>query len=441
MTIMLKKFLFGMYVFLFIFNPNIFFNLNISIFLFLIALFSFLFFSKEYQLLVKNKNLFTYIFFLLYIIFYLILLSVLVGSDAFLMAYTYLLVIFSLVCSFFIVVIYGRLYKLSFVSFLMFLISIGFVQLIFVFFTIITPEFREFLLTTSRDENLWIISNYSGGLRSFGLANGYTSTFPMLMGVYALIAILMALNKHFLNLNFYWLFALSILFLISVILNARIGLVPIFIFILSIIFFMVCSVKYLVSGLKFLILCGILFVLTLLINLDVYKYTVRLTWAAEEIAALISGDKVGTFLVLGNMFHFPDNTFALIFGTGLSVFGDQNNFTFSSDIGFVRDIYMFGIFNTLLLIFVIIYLTSPLRKYLNDYFGVIATFSLFVALISYYFKGATWSSSEIYNFIVLLSVFSVYLKTEVWKTCKAAPDGMTTESLKLKTTSFETKLA
>lgn len=337
------------------------------------------------------------------------------GADATYMAYNYSLVLFSFVCVLFIVVSYSQLYTFSLEGFFEYLINIGLVQLFFVAISIVSPDFRGWVLETSRVEDLSSISNEYGGLRSYGLANGYTSTFPMLMGVYALIVITMASRISAFNLRYYWLLFLSFLFIFSVIVNARIGLVPVVVFFILTALSMAFHGKSLISGGKLFLLSGFGLFILMSAGLNLDKYMTRLMWGIEEIVSLIDGERTGTFQVLEEMFHFPTETMSFIFGTGLSVFGEQGNFPVSSDIGFVRDIYIFGALNTMLLLIVVFYLTGPLRKFLKINFGLIVVFSLFIALAAYYFKGAIWASSEIYNLIVLLSVFSVYLKTALVK--------------------------
>ena len=407
------RFFLGVYVFLYIFNPTNFSDFNLIYIYSGIAILFAVFNINDYSSLLVNKKIFFYVLFLFYIISYLLIFSLSSGVDAIYRAYNYLLVLFSLVCSLFIVVSYSRLYTLSFEGFLKFLINIAVAQLFFVIIALVSPDFREWVLQTSRVDNLLSISNDYGGLRSYGLANGYTSTFPMLMGVYALIVITMVSRISVFNLRYYWLLFLSSLLIFTVIVNARIGLVPVVMFFVVIVLSMAFHVKSLTIGIKLFFTSIIGFIILISSGLDLDKYMTRLMWGIEEIVSLIDGERTGTFQVLEGMIHFPTETMSFLFGTGLSVFGEQGNFPVSSDIGFVRDIYMFGALNTMLLVIIIFYLTGPLRKFLKINFGLIAVFSLFIALAAYYFKGAIWSSSEIYNVILLLSVFSIYLKSSM----------------------------
>lgn len=410
MSILLMRFLLGVYVFLYIFNPTIFFSFNLLYILSVVAVLSVPLNFKYYYRLIRDKRLVVYVVFLIYIISYLLVLAFFGGTDAIYTAYNYLLVFLSFFCCLFVVVSYGRLYGLSFHCFFKFLINVGVVQLFFVFMTLLSPDVREFILVASRFDDLWSISNDYGGLRSYGLANGYTATFPMLMGIYALISISMVNKASLLELKYYLYIILFFLFVFSVMLNARIGLVPVIVFYVITLFSMAYFLKVFVFGIQCFLFAGFAFLILLYFGLDLEMYTTRFIWGVEEVVSLFSGEKVGTFIALEEMLHFPKDTMTFFFGSGLTVFGDQDSFPISSDIGFVRDIYMFGFLNTTLLVMVVFYLTGPLRNLLKLNFGRIMVISLFISLSAYYFKGAIWSSSEVYNFIVLLSVFSIYLK-------------------------------
>ena len=66
------------------------------------------------------------------------------------------------------------------------------------------------------------IANNEVGVRSFGLSQNYTSSLPMLMGVYTIFTLYYFFYEKKINIKLYYLI-LTVGFGLSVVLNARIG--------------------------------------------------------------------------------------------------------------------------------------------------------------------------------------------------------------------------
>jgi len=407
MWLLAKKFFLFIYVFLFLFNPTNFASINLLYILSAVAVFNILAFPGRYLFFLNSKYLLVLLFFLLYLVVYLLIFYFSGGLDSLYRIYIYFLVFFAVLCSLFVVVCFSRIYANDFNLFSNFLINVGVFQLLFVLLTLVFSDFRGWVLETSRIENIVSISN-DYGLRSYGFANGYTSTFPMLMGLYALFMIYRVLNFKNLRISFFYDLLLFGLFILSVVLNARIGLVPVVIYVSFIFFTISYDLRRYPSFLLLALL--ILFIFTF-VDLDGFQqYFERLLAGWYEVVELFKGNHIGTFEVLSQMLHLPDDYFHLLWGYGLSVFGEQDNFLFSSDIGFVKDVYIFGLVNTILLFFVLSYFSYPVFLYFKKNFGLFFVLSFFLSFVFYYTKGSIFAASEVYNFLILLVIFQIYIK-------------------------------
>lgn len=410
MTISLNKIGLSIYIFLYLFNPTQFLSFNLSYVLGMIAITSILLNINNYIYLFKNKYIFTLIVFIVYAVTYLLVIYLYTNEEyALYSAYRYIMIFISLLCALYIVVTYARVFKINFNSFLKLLINVGIIQIAFVLLAIVIPDFRDWTLESSIFENLTSISNDYGGLRSYGLANGYTATFPMLMGFYALFILGVIFKRPQFDRKLLINITIFMLFTLSVILNARIGLVPILIFITLTLLFSIFDIK------KFLFIFILSCALTPLIFstsvlFEYEKYITRLVWGYNEIVSLLKGQTTGTFAALETMLYFPESSLHFWLGSGENVFNNADNLEKNSDIGFVRDIYLFGMINIILITVVLVYFTRPLAKKLKQNFGYSFVITFYLSVFLFYFKGAIFAASEIYNLIVLISVFSIYLK-------------------------------
>lgn len=407
MKLLFFKFFLWFFTFFYLFNPTNFSSFNL---LYVLSAISSIYFLVNYKLalgFLSKKQVFIYFLFCIYIITYLFLFHLSGSSDSLYQAYNFVLVIFSLICACYIVSLYFICYDRSFDGFMGFLIKIGCIQIFFVLLSAFFPDFRDLILSSSRLDNIESISNNHGALRSFGLANGYTATFPMLMGLYALFMLGIIYNYRRFTLSVIKHFIIMLLFIFSALVNARVGLVPVILYLIVTLLTIRVNTKYISFLIKLALIVAFSIPIAIAVNDEIDKFFVRLIWAVEEISVLMEGRTVGTFLTLEQMFFFPDDFLSLLFGTGFSVYGSESVLNRSSDIGFIRNIYMFGLINSSLLLLSVFYISKSLRNILYERFGKIFLICLFLSLLAYYFKGAIWSASEAYNFYILLCVFAI----------------------------------
>ena len=390
--------------FMFIFNPSNFSSFNFLYILLVFSLGYFVFHRDDFIYLIKNKRFFALNSLCIYLIGYLLVLFVSTGDSALYRAYTTFLVMMAVVSAVVIVHIFIKNNGINFIDFLRFIINIGVFQLFFVVLAILFPEFREWTLVTSRMDGIEELSNDQfGGLRSFGLASNYTSSLPMFMGLCSFISFYFFLYFNKLSLKLFY-FLLTFLFLFSVILNARIGLVPIAL----LVFFLPLILLHMFrSHFK-----TVFFILILLVFLGGASYSVlldslymeRLNNGVEDFNNFLNGNLTGNFYVLKYMWFFPETTTAVLLGEGFDVFLSKSN---NSDIGLIRDIYMYGLINAFVVGSIFLYFCKPLYKVLFEKFGLIFILIFTGSFFVYYFKGLIFASNEVVNLILLLVAFCV----------------------------------
>ena len=387
--------------FIFIYNPSIFFNFNIAYILTVISFVVILITKNSIKYFLYNKRILAFTFFN---IFYLIYAFAFDISEKPTRWFTFFIAYLGVVNAYAFVLIFIKVYGFDFDRFLDFLIKLGLIQVVFVILTILIPEFRDWVLSSGRtnsDIDMVSISNDYGGIRSFGLSSNFTSGLPMFMGILSLFSLYFLINKKQIKYKLYYGFSF-LLFLFTVVLNARIGLTPLMFFLLLYPFIILSNLRNIVAF--FIITCtGLIFSLFLWSYLSSNKYFERLKMGYEEIEQLFKGEKTGNLNTLSDMFFIPTNFHGFFWGEGVDVFG---GYKLSSDIGFVRDIYMLGFLYFLLFFVVFYYLMKPFLFYARNKFGFIFIVILVFSLFVYYWKGMIYSSTEIYNLIFILSVFS-----------------------------------
>ncbi|MEN8282229.1 hypothetical protein [Acinetobacter gerneri] len=281
--------------------------------------------------------------------------------------------------------------------------NIACIQIFFVILSVFLPSFRDWVLSTARQTDILMISNDAGsGLRSFGLSSGFTSTFPMLMGICSIFSLYLVITKKEIHEKIKYLI-ISALLIFSIILNARTGLIPVMLFflILPIYFLLKKDFKNVIIFLSIIILLVIL----PNINLSDNDYFFRLMQGVDEFGSLSEGKKTGTFEALSNMWFFPDNTFNFLFGEGVKIVGA---FPKGSDIGFIQDVFMFGLIPTIFLSICLGYVFFPLFRNIKSYFGILFLLIFIVSLLFFYMKGVTFYANEVSNLIILMLCFVVF---------------------------------
>ncbi|MDO3625931.1 hypothetical protein [Mucilaginibacter sp. BT774] len=218
-------------------------------------------------------------------------------------------------------------------------------------------------------------------LRGFGFASTLFYSYGLVQGTAAAIILLKMSEgrKHFVI-----YFITLVLLLISIMVNARIGMVPVIVMGFYLIF-----VRKKIK--MFLYASGILGVmLVVFLSSDfAEKYQKIIEWGFgffTQTLGFVSGGKSktgpDTFGVLGNMVVLPDNALDWIVGSGADLFlhGQTSGTVTHSDIGFIRQLYYGGIvYLTLLMTLVTIMAVRLYNLKKHRWFFVLFVFTVIAA--------------------------------------------------------------
>lgn len=178
---------------MFIFNPSIIYQVNLVYVLSPLALILLIANPSNSLKYISNKRVFLFLIICLLYFLYLFLNYLLRSQDSLTRANSFLIVRLNIFCALLIFNLYNKVYFGNKDDVLSFILKISAVQVFFVMTSVLIPEFREWTLQSAREESTYIIANDLGsGLRSYGLASGYNSTFPMFMGICSLFSRLLA---------------------------------------------------------------------------------------------------------------------------------------------------------------------------------------------------------------------------------------------------------
>ncbi|HEY9001045.1 MAG TPA: hypothetical protein VIM89_06820 [Mucilaginibacter sp.] len=220
-------------------------------------------------------------------------------------------------------------------------------------------------------------------LRGFGFASTLFYSYGLVQGTAAAIILLKMseAKKHFI------IYFITLVFLlISILVNARIGMVPVIVMVIYLIFIRK-KVK------MFLYASGILGVILVVFLSSSFaeKYQKIIDWAFSfftQTFGFVSGGKSktgpDTFGVLTNMVVLPDNAPDWIIGSGADLFlhGQTSGTVTHSDIGFIRQLYYGGIaYLTLLMTLVSVMAVRLYNLQKHRWFFILFVFTVIVANI------------------------------------------------------------
>lgn len=358
--------------------------------------------------ILRHKNLLFFLISQLIIIVYVTLLSASTSQDFSTLYFSVSTVFEVIPCAIFISIF--LLDKgIGLEKFYTLILSAGMIQVFFVFVTFLFPRFREWVISNSGSTGLedvyQVVSNY----RIYGLARGYTFAMPLFQGVCIIIAFAFGAyrsSKYYLLIPFY---------LVSIILNARIGVIALVISATVIMYY-----KFRRNPLKQFLNIAFFSVIVYLSMLFVqYKaedspelnsFFGWLNSGIDEIVGLwVDGEVRGNLAVLEDMWFAPSGL-NILFGTGKNVFGIENN---SSDIGYVINLYYGGLIFSILLYaaYLVLIMKACDKKMIEKRINL----SLLIYLAIANLKGNVFVPSEIINGVLVLIVFSISLKVQTEK--------------------------
>ena len=107
------------------------------------------------------------------------------------------------------------------------------------------------------------------------------------------------------------------------------------------------------------------------------------------------------------MWIFPNNTLNLFFGQGINTLGNHH---YTSDIGLIQDIFMFGIVFIMLLLTGLVNVFIPFMAQMKKLFGYLFVFIFVISITAFYMKGLIFASNELVRMLFILMIFYCTIK-------------------------------
>lgn len=397
-----KDNLFVLYLFLVIFAPPLVPKINSMIVVaFLSFLYMIIYLKHDFLEILKLKFIKTFI--LLYGLFVFYLLFIIIINfysleEVILVSYRFLLIcpIFLTCIIFIILYIKKNDYSLEFV--ISAICKAGLIQLIITLLCLFFPSFKTLLIEFQYfiTGNELLIREGVVQNRFNGFSESLLDSFGFGTGIIAILPIYLSYKLK--NPKYY---IVSFILVLVPFFNARSGLVIYFIlFLFSILTLLnTRDLELKKKFLKVYIIISIFFVISLILLYFLFpNYVNSMT---KDFASIINFFIDGTLNAPGldtasNLFSnrfwtFSNSLVEIIFGTGHTVFG--NGFVIQSDVGYVNDVWLFGIVGSILLYISFIYLGSYVLKNSQESLYKILTIGLIVSLFVFQIKGRAFMYS------------------------------------------------
>lgn len=238
--------------------------------------------------------------------------------------------------------------------------------------------------------------------RGFGFSENYLFSFPFVQGFIAVVGLI--IYKDLKGIQKFNVLLGVVFSIILVMLNARIGMVPILVFLIVSIFFY--FYRYLEIYISIIIL---LFIITINynfnkennFNLHIDKILISYN-ATKEL--IINGKKTDTYsdLFSDSFWELPENEMDFIFGSGNVLTPDQKIY---SDVGYIRNIHYGGILYCIIFYTFFIIIFYKMYKNSNTvklkFLSIIFFISFFIGEI----KGNMFALNETTKLLFLILVF------------------------------------
>ena len=269
-----------------------------------------------------------------------------------------------------------------------------------------SPQIRFFFLKNNGDlfKNLYVLER-----RGYGFSNILLDTYGYGMGLIA-GAVLLANNKVF------WKKVIVFLFCsISVLLNARTGIVVIALAIIAYLFQSNTIKHFFIKGIMAI---GVIFiiwgyVLPLFEQFLLSSSSQNMRWIGagiHEMTNLIKGSStINDVNFLSSFHHLPDSALTWLFGSGHNVYGIYQDIGFHSDVGYINYLWEFGVIGTIVLVYGIYRLYSSAYKLAAGKEKFVVLF-LAVSYIVVLFKAILigYNPGVVVNYIMLYAI--IYYK-------------------------------
>ena len=365
---------------------------------------------------IKNKkNLFnissefkSFIYLYLLLLFWIVISYCFNGfEDPYMIKKITILFVKSILCSLIFVYIFLK-FDISFKNLILYLQIIIFIQALFVILYFFSLDFKNWTLD---------FIPASGNLdprvdfRSRGLMNGASATGALMISLGLISTAYLVVVSELKKFNFFYLSISFLLILTAIFFIGRTGflIVPFVGLYLLVLFiykkefrnnikiFTTYLFGYLIIGLIFLLILSYLN----LFSIDLTKFNTVLNWVTNEINFKNGSVEVKTLTILSSHWFIPDDIKTLLFGNPSS-FDEER---ISSDIGFIRILYGFGLIGSIIFYGFFIYIFLKMIKKLNKIEEKLIIIILAILFIITEIKEPFLFKVSINSFILLLYLF------------------------------------
>ena len=365
---------------------------------------------------IKNKkNLFnissefkSFIYLYLLLLFWIVISYCFNGfEDPYMIKKITILFVKSILCSLIFVYIFLK-FDISFKNLILYLQIIIFIQALFVILYFFSLDFKNWTLD---------FIPASGNLdprvdfRSRGLMNGASATGALMISLGLISTAYLVVVSELKKFNFFYLSISFLLILTAIFFIGRTGflIVPFVGLYLLVLFiykkefrnnikiFTTYLFGYLIIGLIFLLILSYLN----LFSIDLTKFNTVLNWVTNEINFKNGSVEVKTLTILSSHWFIPDDIKTLLFGNPSS-FDEER---ISSDIGFIRILYGFGLIGSIIFYGFFLYIFLKKIKKLNKIEEKLIIIILAILFIITEIKEPFLFKVSINSFILLLFLF------------------------------------
>ena len=355
-----------------------------------------------YIYLLKNKtsyNIFLKLFrseliLLLLLLIYVTILDLWYGKNVY-FTHVFYYIFEVLPTSFIIVTVFCKHYDRE--SFYKLLINVGTIAATISVLSILITPFNQ--IVTSLLKEVIKTADYSG--RSYGFASGLLFPYPIGQGFIGVLCLeMLSKNKKYIFPFF--------LILISIITNARIGLLPIILYLsYSVLKFNLKTIAYL-----------FLFVVTFIISnrLGIFAaYQTLIDWNLSmfyEISNSFFGTNLGKYgnnytylnFIIDHFLIFPNDTLGWILGEHREVFLDPIK---NSDMGYINDLIYGGLILVLFILLFFLRIYTRLMR-IGDKESSLVAFLILGTYLLANFKGEFFRPSSGIRVLILVFVYLIY---------------------------------
>ncbi|MEI3469149.1 MAG: hypothetical protein V8Q76_10790 [Bacteroides intestinalis] len=289
------------------------------------------------------------------------------------------------IVSAFIIVLFKKYFKDKNLADILYFNSM--IAAIISFVCLLNPNFNDFVRSNFSSINQDF--NFLA-FRGYGLSAGLTFDYGMIQGLALSYCLFQKSKKSLL---------LIPLFLVSILFNARTGIV-----IPALVLFYLLFIRL---KIRYWMLAGILYVAFMfIITTDFFYENLRtFMWLEKGFEEITDSSNSATFDTLDKMVIWPSSIEGWIWGTGEDLFNDR--YGRNSDIGYILQLNYGGLLLCFFILSWLLVILFRVKKYANKQYFIVVFFVVFAIVLGNY-KGDIFSSNILTRVLLLLYVYSVY---------------------------------